>query len=104
MNYLFSHCFLNTVESDDELRFPAVRYDHLPQGEEVKDDGEQLLRERNFRLFDTENFLYDFTPDSLSLIRNMADSALARRLPFDRLGRSRLADEAPDAGCLEYMP
>lgn len=104
VNYLFSHCFLNTVESDDEMRFVEVRYDHLPQGEEAKDDEEQLLREKNFKLFDTENFLYDFTPDSLSLIRNMADTALARRLPFDRLGRSRLADEAPDAGCLEYMP
>ena len=105
VNYLFSHCFLNTVETDDELRFVSVRYDHRPQGDDQDgEEEEQLLRDANFRLFDTHNFLYDFTPDSLSHIRNMADTALARRLPFDRLGRSRLGDEAPDAGCLEYTP
>ena len=73
--------------------------------QDVKDmgDEEQLLRERNFCLFDTRNFLYDFTPDSLSLIRDMAEPELARSLPFDRMGRSRLADDGPDAGCLEYI-
>ena len=101
VNYLFSHCFLNTVESDDEMRFVEVRYDHLPEGGEAGDE-EQPLREKNFKLFDTKNFLYDFTPDSLSLIRDMAGLELARQLPFDRLGRSRLSDDAPDAGCLEY--
>ena len=101
VNYLFSHCFLNTVESDDEMRFVEVRYDHLPEGGEAGDE-EQPLREKNFKLFDTKNFLYDFTPDSLSLIRDMAEPELARQLPFDRLGRSRLSDDAPDAGCLEY--
>ena len=100
VDYLFADCFMNTVESDDELRFVNVRYDRLPKGQDEADG--LLLREKNFRLFDTKNFRYDFTPDSLSLIRDMGDTELARRQPFDRLGRSRLADDAPDAGCLEF--
>ena len=54
-------------------------------------------------LFDTDNFLYDFTPDSLSLIRSLADSTAALSYPTDLRGRSRFADGAPDAGCLEYV-
>jgi hypothetical protein len=62
-----------------------------------------LVGEKNFKVFDTHNFIYDFTPDSLSEIRNMADPLLMNSLIYDRLGRSRTADEAPDAGCYEYL-
>jgi len=91
-DYLFDHCYLKTVASDDSLRFRHVLYedkDMEPRGSD------------NFRLFDTDNFIYDFTPDSLSRIRNMADSTLTD-IRYDRLGRSRTLDEAPDAGCYEW--
>ena len=91
---LFSHCLLNTIESDDSVRFVHITYDS---------DKQELHREKNFVLFDTDNFLYDFTPDSLSLIRSLADSTAALRYPTDLRGRSRFADGAPDAGCLEYV-
>lgn len=92
--YLFSHCLLNTIKSDDSVRFVHITYDS---------DKQELHREKNFVLFDTDNFLYDFTPDSLSLIRSLADSTAALRYPTDLRGRSRFADGAPDAGCLEYV-
>ena len=92
-DYLFDHCYLRTVASDDTMRFAQVFYD----------DKEQPLQgEKNFRLFDTENYLYDFTPDSVSRIRDMADPRHTDS-EFDRLGRSRFMDDAPDAGCYEYV-
>ncbi len=93
-DYLFENCYLNTIVSDDTLRFRHVVYDN---------DEQPLVREKNFTLFDTRNFLYDFTPDSLSGIRNMASGEFLDILPEDRLGRSRLVDVVPDAGCYEYV-
>ena len=93
-HYLFSHCYLGTVASDDTLRFSHVIYD---------DEEQPLRREKNFTLFDTRNFLYDFTPDSLSTIRSLADTIYAQHYPTDLMGRPRLVDGAPDAGCLEYQ-
>ncbi len=93
-DYLFRNCYLNTVVSTDTARFSHVIYDN---------DEQPLQREQNFRLIDTHNFLYDLTPDSLSSIRNLASPDLLETLPTDRLGRSRTADEAPDAGCYEYL-
>lgn len=92
--YLFSHCLLNTIESRDTTRFIRVIYDT---------DKQDLYREKNFALFDTKNFLYDFTPDSLSNIRSLADSTYSLRYPTDLRGHSRLDDGEPDAGCLEYQ-
>lgn len=45
---------------------------------------------------------YDFTLDSLSPARNIADSLTALHYPLDRRGRNRLEDGRPDAGCYEY--
>lgn len=92
--YLFTHCYLRTVASDDTVRFSHILYDT---------DEQPLVGEKNFTLFNTRNFLYDFTPDSLSTIRSLADSSYSLRYPTDLMGRTRLTDGAPDAGCLEYQ-
>lgn len=93
-DYRFLNCYLNTVASTDTVRFVRVLYDT---------ESQPLLRGDNFLKFDTENFLYDFTPDSLSSIRGLADTAIAKTLPFDCLGRSRFVDSSPDAGCYEFI-
>ena len=80
--------------SEDTTRFSHIIYDTEEQ---------PLCGSDNFQTFDTHNFIYDFTPDSLSTIRNLADTTYVGEFIFDRLGRSRLADEAPDAGCYEYV-
>ncbi len=95
LNYLFVSSYLNTVESDDEERFVSIVYDT---------DEQPLPREKNFRLFDTKNFLYDFRLQPASGALNCADPVAAERYPFDRYGVSRLTDEGPDAGCYEYQP
>jgi len=93
-NYYFRNCFLRTVGENDDMHFFNCKFDN----EEM-----ELQGEKNFKVFDTYNFIYDFTPDSLSEIRNMADPLLMNGLTSDRLGRSRTADEGPDAGCYEYI-
>lgn len=93
-DYLFRNSYLKTVASEDTLRFSSIHY-------ESKEDS--IHGEKNYKRFDTHDFIYDFTPDSLSLIRGMANSIYKDLLPFDRIGRSRYADDAPDAGCYEYQ-
>lgn len=92
--YFFQNCYLRTVGENDEEHFVDCKFEN----EEM-----ELQGEKNFKVFDTYNFIYDFTPDSLSEIRNMADPLLMNGLMTDRLGRSRTIDEAPDAGCYEYL-
>ena len=98
-SYLFHHCFLNTPPVDDEEHFMGCIFDQdKKSGEE-----EKLVRQDNFVLFDTENFIYDFTPKAESKIRLLADPGYNGLPQFDRMGVSRLSDEAPDAGCYEYV-
>ncbi len=51
-----------------------------------------------------ENLYYDFSPDSVSPLRGLADPAIAVEFPIDLRGRSRLADGKPDAGAYEWHP
>lgn len=95
LDYYFGYSYLNTAETDDANRFVSVVYDT---------DEQALPREKNFRRFDTYNFLYDFRLKETSGARNIGDPSVAIAYPFDRYGVSRLADEGPDAGCYEYQP
>ncbi len=92
-DYLFANSLLRTVESDDAERFVNILYD-------TPDDLEVSGKD-HFTLFDATNFLYDFTPDSLSLIRGLANPDYAREYPTDRHGTDRMGDGAPDAGAYE---
>lgn len=98
INYRFLHCFLTTEVPDDELytsRFIGCRLDSLDA---------DINRSQHFQLIDSHSFLYDFTPVEASPIRNLADTLYSAPYPLDRLGRSRTADTAPDAGCYEFIP
>jgi len=97
INFSFSHCYLATELPDDELYTSHFTDCVL---EERKGD---YVHEKNFTLMDTHAFLYDFTPVKQSAIRSAADAAQSTAWPLDRLGRSRTADPAPDAGCYEYI-
>ena len=92
-DYLFANSLLRTVVSTDAERFQNIKYD-IPDSLEV--NGKD-----HFVLFDAHDFLYDFTPDSLSAIRGMASPEYSKIFPIDRRGINRLADGAPDAGAYE---
>lgn len=44
---------------------------------------------------------YDFSLDSISPCRNIADTMISRQYPLDRNGKNRFADGKPDLGCYE---
>ncbi len=99
-NYYFQNCLLDTPAPTDSLtlsHFPGCIWDA-----ETND----VCREGNFSpAFDLDALTFSFQLDSLSRAVNTADAETARRYaPTDRLGRSRLADEAPDMGCYERIP
>lgn len=91
-DYLFSHCYLNTVPSKDSVRFVNIVYDNAEQ---------KTPKQNNFVRFNTVRYEYDFTPVDSSAICGLADSL--HFLPYDRLGRSRL-EGRPDAGCYQHVP
>ena len=92
--YFFKNCFVATEKVTDSPRFVEITYD----------DDEETASWKNFKLVDTDNFIYDFTPLRTSKMRNIADSNYGQDLLLDRMGRNRLADGAPDAGCYEAEP
>jgi len=47
---------------------------------------------------------FDFTPDSISPVRGLADPHISILFPIDLKGRSRIADAQPDAGAYEWYP
>lgn len=98
-SYLFHHCFLNTPVVDDAEHFVNCIFDR----DMKKDEEKKLVRDQNFVLFDTENFIYDFTPKDSSIIRSLADATYEGLPLVDRKGVSRLDDEGPDAGCYEFV-
>ena len=95
-NYRFDHCLLNLPT--DSIRGNC--YLHC----RVDSIGHDVSRITNFPLIDTDIFYYDFSLDSLSRAVGAAsvDDALLY-YPLDRRGRSRLEDDAPDAGAQERV-
>lgn len=53
---------------------------------------------------DTTNVYFNFSPDSVSPVRGIADPETAKLFPLDLNGNSRLEDNAPDAGAYEWKP
>jgi len=53
---------------------------------------------------DTTSVYFNFTPDSVSPVRGLADRTIAAQFPLDLNGVNRLEDNAPDAGAYEWQP
>lgn len=95
-DYLFVSSLLNTPAVTDEPRYRNCVFE--------PDVEEHCIREKAFVRFDTDNYLYDFAPDSCSAALQLADTVYSRRYPFDRRGVSRFSGVRPAAGCYEYVP
>ena len=97
VSYRFWNCFLTTGDSESDPEDPDPTF----RGNRYENEEDSICHQQHFVLFDTHTYDYDFTPVEHSAIRNCADPQWAKSFPLDRLGRSRLADEAPDPGCYE---
>lgn len=95
VDYYFGNCVLRTVEDvDNAARFVDVVY-------EAKED--ENSGQKQFRLFDTDNFLYDFRLKDIALARDKGAVEWAAGYPADRWGVDRLTGGMPDAGCYEFV-
>ena len=93
-NFNFINCSLRTESAegtDVASQFINVVYE----------DTKEVNNDKLFKLFDVENFIYDFTPVAEAPFCGIAEPTYASQLPLDRLGRPRNKDGKPDAGCYE---
>ncbi len=94
-NFLFDACVLNT-EKTDEPQFVDVSYEC-----DAPDSEANLVGEKAFRVFDTDNFIYDFHLLENAFARRKAGGIGRELYPTDKDGVVR--GDAPNAGCYEYV-
>ena len=103
-NYRFVSSLINTVITNEEAAdFPNCRFEpRLKDLNEMKEEERPKHRATNFRLIDTELYLYDFRLDTLSTARNLGDGTLTpEQCRRDLRGILRPTDK-PDAGCYQF--
>ena len=88
-NIHFDHCVLLTDTSD-----PTYFLDCTAESKDF-----DRYKESNFRLIDTENYIYDFHLDEQSTARRKGAAAYSTLYPVDRDGTPRT--DIPDVGCYQ---
>ena len=94
-NCRFINCVLNTDIENESSK------DYFVNCISEKEENE-TFKSSNFRCIDTENYLYDFRLDSLSIARKAGDGSFYEYAPLDKDGILRPAVN-PDAGCYQYL-
>ncbi len=89
-NYHFENSVLATVIAEDDTNFVSCTIDTLEHHAD------------NFRTIDTDNYIYDFRLDTLSVARGKASDKFLTDYPTDRLGIQRQAGSV-DAGCYQFQ-
>lgn len=94
-NYYFSHCLLNT---------PETQNDSTLIGNMWESEKDEVGREKNFPHWNLDYLYFDFHLDSLSKAIGIGDTTITRSFyPLDRSGQVRLSDGKSDAGCYEFV-
>lgn len=85
-NYNFKNCLIRTdgVYSSADSRFKGTLFNKDPRFKSLVKN--------------------DFAIDSLSPAKNTADLQTAKLFPLDLMNNSRLTDEGPDIGAVEWVP
>ena len=92
-NGIFDHCYIRKPDSLKFNQFTNIRWS------ERKDTVFKSNR------YDYEkNTYFNFTPDSVSPARGLADKVIASQYPLDLNGNNRMEDGEPDAGAYEWQP
>ncbi|MCL1938458.1 MAG: hypothetical protein FWF52_08715 [Candidatus Azobacteroides sp.] len=92
ISLLFQNCIIPNGKEDNnsaDIVSSAIQclFNVDPQFKEIRDD-------KRF---------YDFSLDSISPARNIADPEIAKQIPLDIHGINRFLDEGPDIGGYEYV-
>ena len=103
-NYRFVSSLINTVITDEEaVNFPGCQFEpRMKDLRDMKEDERPKNRASQFRLIDTEVYLYDFRLDTLSTARQIGNGSLIPEpCKYDLRGILRPTDR-PDAGCYQF--
>ena len=92
-NGSFSNCYIQ-----------RTRIFELPQFSEIRWSAKNDTIFKSPRYDFNKGQYFDFTPDSVSPARDIADPAIATQFPLDLNGKNRLTDGKPDAGAYEWLP
>jgi hypothetical protein len=92
-NGTFDHCYIRTPKAVDLLQFTNIRW-------YAKKD--TVFKRTTYDY--VKGLYYNFTLDSISPARGLADPAIAAQFPLDLNGNSRFQDGKPDAGAYEWQP
>jgi len=90
-NGIFDHCYIKKPETLVLPQFTGIRWS-------AKND--TVFKSITYSV--ENNTKFDFTPDSVSPARGLADPNFASQYPLDLNGNNRLVDGAPDAGAYEW--
>jgi hypothetical protein len=90
---VFDHCYIRTSKQLTLPQFSNIRW--YAQNDSIF---------KNSYYDPDKGIYYNFTPDSVSPARGLADPAVAAQYPLDLNGNNRLQDGKPDAGAYEWMP
>ena len=90
-NGIFDHCYIRKPEALTTPQFTKIRW---------SEKNDTVFKSIRYSLED--NTYFNFTPDSVSPLRGLANPDFAT--PLDLNGNNRLSDGAPDAGAYEWKP
>ncbi len=90
--YNIDHCLMRTPAIEDTTYVTNMIWEN-------PEDTVSVAGYKHFKVFDTDNLIYDFRLDSLSTA--IGKAIPLEMLPYDRMGIRR--DEEPDLGCYEYI-
>lgn len=92
-NGVFDHCYIKKPDSLAFNQFTNIRWSQR---------NDTIFK--NTRYSHNKGEYFNFTPDSVSPVRGLADKEVANSYPLDLNGNNRLEDGEPDAGAYEWQP
>ena len=90
-NGVFLNSYIKRKDSYDLAQFENIRW---------FDSKDKVFKQSRFDS-DSKSY-FDFSLDSISPARNIAEVSTASRYTLDLNGKSRFVDGQPDAGCYEW--
>ena len=90
---VFKNCYIRTPKALKLSQFTDIRW-----------SGKNDTIFKSIRYDYEKNTYFNFTLDSVSPARGLADITIAKQYPLDLNGNSRLDDGAPDVGAYEWKP
>ena len=92
-NGVFDHCYIRKNDSLALKQFTFIRW---------SEKNDTIFKSVNYNL--DKNTYFNFTLDSVSPARGLADPVVASQFPLDLNGNSRLTGNKPDAGAYQWQP